>query len=90
MTSDRRQLSCRQNFKGKREILIVSLQLCERNCFIREAGVVVRRKIIFMDKIRLGLSSIEKLLEKVGNPQNDFKTIHVAGTVSTWISLHSF
>lgn len=29
---------------------------------------------------KLDLSRISKLLKKLGNPQNDFKTIHVAGT----------
>ncbi|XFA99338.1 folylpolyglutamate synthase/dihydrofolate synthase family protein [Candidatus Izemoplasma sp. B36] len=29
---------------------------------------------------RLDLSRISKVLEELGNPQNDFKTIHVAGT----------
>lgn len=31
-------------------------------------------------KIKLGLERIEKLLERLGNPQNDFKYIHVTGT----------
>ena len=30
--------------------------------------------------ISLGLVRIEKLLELMGNPQNDYKTIHVTGT----------
>ena len=30
--------------------------------------------------IKLGLDTIKKLLEFMGNPQNEYKTIHVAGT----------
>jgi len=32
------------------------------------------------NKIRLGLDRIEKLLERLGNPQKEFKYIHVTGT----------
>ncbi len=32
------------------------------------------------NKIKLGLERIEKLLERLGNPQKDFKYIHVTGT----------
>ncbi len=31
-------------------------------------------------KIKLGLERIEKLLDRLGNPQNEFKYIHVTGT----------
>ena len=31
-------------------------------------------------RIELGLERIEKILELLGNPQNDFKIIHIAGT----------
>ena len=30
--------------------------------------------------INLGLGRITKLLELLGNPQNDYKTVHVTGT----------
>ena len=30
--------------------------------------------------IKLGLRNITQLLARIGNPQNDFKTIHVAGS----------
>ena len=30
--------------------------------------------------IKVGLEHTEKLLEICGNPQNDFKSIHIAGT----------
>ena len=40
-------------------------------------GYLYNRRIFF---IELGLEKITKLAEKLGNPQNDFRSVHVAGT----------
>ena len=33
-----------------------------------------------MHGIRLGLDTTSELMNRLGNPQNDIKTIHIAGT----------